>query len=48
MYTQEEGYATVINREEISFSNPIYEYNMMVTDNFLDSLALSDQGGSET
>lgn len=44
VYT-EEGYATVINREGDILLKPHYEYNMMVTDNFLDSLALSDQGG---
>lgn len=43
VYT-EEGYATVINREGDILLKPHYEYNMMVTDNFLDSLALSDQG----
>ena len=44
VYT-EEGYATVIDQEGDILLKPHYEYNMMVTDNFLDSLALSNQGG---
>ena len=41
VYT-EESYATVIDKEGNILLKPHYEYSMMITDNYLDSLAQSD------
>lgn len=44
VYT-EESYATVIDKEGNILLKPHYEYSMMITDNYLDSLAQSDLKG---
>lgn len=46
VYT-EEGYATIIDKEGNILLKPHYDYSMMITDNYLDSLEHSDLYGQE-
>ena len=46
VYT-EEGYATIIDKEGNILLKPHYDYSMMITDNYLDSLEHSDLYGRE-